>query len=392
MRNKIIGFLKIHPRILECLYATLRGMMCLLARLLPTKKKVIFVSLGGRKFDDSPRAIYEEMIQRKCFQDWEFVWAFVDTEEHEIPRGRKVKIDTVKFFYELLTSKIWIGNSGIDRGIGIKKKGCIHVETWHGTPIKKICGEENSVGMPSHVSKKKDSDTIRCAQCTYEKEIFERVFHASEESIILCGMPRNDSLITYRKEDITEIRRKLKIPPDKKILLYTPTYREYLIDKDNLTYLRPPINLKKWKENLENEYVMLIRAHYAVVKSLEFEEDDFVRDVSNYPVVNDLYLISDMMISDYSGTFVDFSILERPMFCFAYDYEEYNEKRGLYIDLEDELPCKVTRNEDELLDDIVNVNMEDAARRTKEFHMKYAPIVGRASVTMVDEIERRITR
>lgn len=74
-------------------------------------------------------------------------WAFVETENYDLPRGEKVKIDTPRFFKTLLSTFVWVGNSEIDRGIRLFSPKHIRIETWHGTPIKKICGEENQTSV-----------------------------------------------------------------------------------------------------------------------------------------------------------------------------------------------------------------------------------------------------
>ena len=152
----------------------------------------------------------------------------------------------------------------------------------------------------------------------------------------------------------------------------------------------PPMNLDKWERALREKYVLLIRAHYSVTASMNVIENEFVKDVSSYPSINDLYIISDILISDYSSSFIDYSILNRPMLCFAYDLEEYEEKRGLYVNLDEELPCIIDYDEDSLIDHILNLDYEAASKETRKFHQKYAPHAGNASKMVVDEIIKRL--
>lgn len=151
------------------------------------------------------------------------------------------------------------------------------------------------------------------------------------------------------------------------------------------------MDLKKWEAKLSGEYVLLIRAHYAISSAMDIGENDFVKDVSEYPSINDLYAISDMMISDYSSTYFDYAILDRPIFCFAYDLEEYEEKRGLYLDLANTLPCNINRNENELICEILSVDYNKASEKTRNFHMKFAPYAGNASCRIVDELIARFS-
>lgn len=394
MRICIINFLKLHPFIVNLCYSLLRLFLNIFGLFLPMKEKtILFASFGGRKFDDSPKALYDEICKRKEFDDWKLIWAFVEPDKFVLERGDKIQIDTLTFFKTLLTSNVWISNSNMDRGINLDRKGTVRIETWHGTPLKKICGEENQNsigGGKSYVRKHVDTKTIRCAQSEYDQEIFSRIFYASKESILLCDLPRNDLLTQYSRQQCESIKEKLHIE-NKKVILYLPTYREYLVDEHNDTYLAPPIDLEKWEKKLSSQYVLLVRAHYAVTKAMNIYENQFIKDVSNYPTLTDLYAISDILISDYSSSFIDYSILNRPMFCFAYDLEEYEEKRGLYVDLEKTLPCKVHTNEEELLNDIMTFDEDKCINASKEFHQKFAPFAGNASKKVIDELLRKLS-
>lgn len=393
MRNRIISFLKQNPSIVRSIWTMARIILRIWGWFVPVQKKtMLFCSFGGRKYDDSPKAIYEEVCHRPEFDDWRLIWAFVDPERHEIPRGEKIKVDTLLFFKTLLGSKVWVSNSGMDRGIDLMRKCNIRVETWHGAPIKKIGGEENqnSLGSnPSTYSGKLDADTIRCAQSEYDREIFERINHADKSAILLCDLPRNDGLLRYTSDEIASIKRKIGIDSRKKVILYAPTYREYMVD-DYDTYMAPPIHVEKWERELGNEFVFLVRSHYAVTAALNIQESDFVKDVSAYPFINDLYIISDILISDYSSSFIDYSILDRPMLCYAYDLEEYQEKRGLYIDLAKELPCEIDDNEVSLLHRIQTLDGDQYSKRTKAFHHKYAPYAGNASKAVIDVVLKKL--
>lgn len=393
-RQRIIAYLKENPTIIRFIWWLSRVFLRIWGWFVPIQKKtMLFCSFGGRKFDDSPKAIYDEVCKRKEFDEWRLIWAFVIPEQFIIPRGEKIKVDTFSFFRALLYSRVWVSNSGMDRGIELRRKCNIRVETWHGTPLKKIGGEENQNSMrkrPEELHGKLDKDTIRCAQSEFDQEIFARVFRAEKSSVLLIDLPRNDSLLKYKDDDIRRIKACLNIPSGKKIILYMPTYREYQIDSNHETTLSSPITLKKWENMLGGEYVLLVRAHYAVTKSLKIDESYFVKDVSGYPYINDLYAISDILLSDYSSAYFDYAILDRPMLCYAYDRNEYEEKRGLYLNLDEVLPCKIDYDEDSMINHILTLNYQDAINKSRKFHLKFAPYAGNASKTVVDSILTRI--
>lgn len=391
MRLRLINFLKRHASLLIVGRAVIRFLLRITYLLPIHKKTMLFSSFGGRNFDDSPRAIYEEICRRKEFDDWRLIWAFAEPERFSLPRGETVKIDTPRFFRLLFTSRVWVSNSSMDRGFELRNPRIVRVETWHGTPLKKICGEENMNPVKKNrYVKRPDKTAIRCAQSEYDREILARVLLAEKDSFLLCDLPRNDALLQYTARDKEAIRDALGIPKDKKVLFYMPTYREYLLNEKKETYLAPPMDLEKWQERLGTEYVLLIRAHYAVNAALALTENTFVRDVSGYAYLNDLYAIADVLISDYSSAFIDASILGVPMLCFAYDLQEYEEKRGLYLDLEQTLPCPVCRTEEELLHEIVHLDAEKASAQTKLFCRRFAPNAGHATDAVVQEMQRRL--
>ena len=392
MREFVISFIKEHPAVANMLWCGMRFCLKLFGLFIRVNQQsIIFSSFGGRKFDDSPRALYDRICTMDEFREWNLVWAFVNPDEYDLPRGEKVQIDTFRFFKTLLSSHVWIGNSEIDRGIRLFSKKYIRIETWHGTPMKKICGEENQTSVEKVPTNRRiDNTTIRCSQSEYDRTIFSRIFSAGREAILLSDLPRNDSLLNYTRAKMESLKEELSIDKSKKIILYTPTYREYITNEKGENRIAPPIDFEKWETELGDKYVLLIRAHYAVTEAMNLPNTPFVKDVSKYSNLNDLYAISDMMISDYSSTFFDYAILDRPMFCYAYDLEEYTEKRGLYLDVEKELPCPVDKEERSLLEHIKQVDYEKASEATRRFHHKYAPYAGRSCDMVINTLLKRI--
>ena len=388
-RERIINYLKVHPNVLNIGWDFLHIALSSISFFIKKKNTIVITSYAGRNYDDSPKALYLEICKRHEFDDWEIVWVFKNPEKERIPRGKKIKIDTWEFFKTLMSSRVWISNTGMDRDIHINQPKTIKIETWHGTPLKKIGIDQNNTAVGRR-GNRLDCDTIRCAQSEYDREIFERVFNASENSFLMCDLPRNDVLRFSTPEQNRQLRNKLNIPEDKKVILYMPTYREYDIDKDNQYYAAPPMNIEKWERELGEEYILLVRAHYAINKALGISDNGFVRDVTDYPSLNDLYIVSDCLISDYSSAFVDYSILSRPMSCFAYDYEKYKAERGLYIDFNSEMPCRVLKTEDEVLRHIKSIDYKTESEKTAAFREKYAPFKGSSSKAVVDELIDRL--
>ena len=353
-------------------------------------KKILFMAFGGQKYDDSPRAIYEAINKDPYFFDYKLVWAFTDPKNTGEDGMERVKVDTFSFFFHALTSRVWITNSSVERGLDLKCKGTIEVNTWHGTPLKKL--GEDIVGNNVHGKFKAKKNIIYCAQSEYDRDIFSRLFHVDKEHFIVKDLPRNDSLLRYTDERIKEIKTYLGIPEDKKVILYAPTFREYDRDAQNACYIKPPINMHKWEERLGDNHVVLFRAHYEIVRVMGIECNEFIKDVSDYTYLNDLFAVSDMLISDYSSMFFDYSIVEKPMLCFAYDLEVYLKERGLYLDPEEIFPNGVAYDEDELILKILKMDVESSCRITADFKARFAPNAGHATEAVVSKIKELIVK
>lgn len=327
----------------------------------PMDEKLVLFSAHSRKYNDSPRALYEYMISHPEYKDYKFVWALEDPANVTIPGNAiKIKSDTPKYFLTALKAKYWITCVNIERSLHFKKKGCRYLNTWHGCSINH-CGNA--------VPGRKDFDfsniDFMCYESEYHKEILMRDFLCREDAMIPTGLPRNDTLYKTTNEEVVALKKKMGLPLNKKILLYTPTWRDST-DMGKTYAIKPPLTVEHWEKELKDKYVMLLRTHAYTTKLLGVEFNDFVRNMSPYPDINDLFKVADILISDYSSCIADFSILERPIICFAYDYEEYCKVRGLYIDMEKDMPSGVKRTEEEVIQHIKTMDYESECKKTKE--------------------------
>lgn len=319
---------------------------------------VLLVSYGGCGFNDSPKVIYDAMKNDPKWNKFKFVWAFEKPENFVIENAEKVKIDTLKYFYIALKAKIWITNVNIERGLHFKNKKTIYLNTWHGTGPKQ--GGNGVKGRSDYDFSYVD---ILCVDGSYAENEFLSCFNAKKENMLWCGRPREDELI-FQKDNFNsnKIKRKLGIKNCKKIILYMPTWREYKIR---------PLNISAWKKELGDEYILLIRNHHFVNEKMCYQYADFVIDASNYADVNELYWISDILISDYSSAFFDFGLLGKPMFCYAYDYDEYNNSNGLLMNLKEVFPRGIITSEQELISKIKHIDYNTYSLECNDFCNKY---------------------
>lgn len=349
----------------------------------PDPNLILINSFGGKKYDDSPKALYERIQKDTRFKKYNIVWAFHEPDRFEISGAKKVKTDTFEYFKIALAARCWISNSAIERGLNFKGKKTFYFNTWHGSPIKKMGADilENSNNTKSNVD-------MMTAQSGFEADIFSRVFNIPQENFLLCGLPRNDVLVKYTENQRKSIRKELGLPEHKKVILYAPTFREYERDTMQNCVLAPPMNIKKWKEELGEEYILLFRAHYEVGKVMNVIDDDFVRNMTAYPDLSELMIAADVLISDYSSIFFDFSIMDKVMLHFTYDYDVYSSKRGMYFDIRDEI--NGANNEDDLIEILKNIDWEKERKANTQFRDKYLNYYGDAVEKSIDCIFKNI--
>lgn len=372
MRQRLIFILK-HNAIIQKLY---RVVMSFIFRVwgvfIPLDDKlVIFVSFMGMGFNDSPKAIYDYMQSHKQYKDFHCVWAFEHPENY--PELHTVTIDSPQYFRTALKAKYWVTNTNIERGLRFKKRNQVYLNTWHGVPLKH-CGND----CPGR--KDFDFSTVDhfCVCGEYDERVYETALNIRKESCLRYGLPRNELLWDTNEKEKEEIRTRLGIPSDKKVILYAPTWRDST-DGGKSYAIKPPIHFDEWKKELGEEYVVLFRAHHQTTKVLGVHYDEFVRDASDYPAVNDLMIASDLLITDYSAIAFDYSILCRPILVFAYDFDTYLAERGTYFDMNSLYPNPVCRTEQELLKKIKTLNYEEEAKKTKKFRDYFVQYGGNAT-------------
>lgn len=330
---------------------------------------MVLMNGHGYRYNDSPRAIFEKMMELGMAKDYTIVWALNDPCSCSIPGGVKiVRMDTFEYFLTALKAKYWISCVNIERGLHFKKRNQIYLNTWHGASL-------NYVG--NAVSGRKDFHfehiNYFCYNGEYEREFIKRDFNVLDEALIPTGYPRNDALYEATEEKKQKLRSQLSVPEGKKVILYAPTWRES-DDNGKSFKLVPPIDWKKWERTLGEEYVLFLRTHPYTTELMNVSFNSFVRDYTNYPNVNDLLIVADVLISDYSCIQLDYSILARPQICFGYDYDEYKEHRGFYFDMEKTMPNGVMRNEDMVLNHLINMDYKEdsmASMRFRDEHMEY---------------------
>ena len=356
---------------------------------------IVFESFLGRSYSDSPRALFE-YLSRHYPGRYKHIWIL--NEKRKLPFPAKcIPRYSFRYFYYVARAKYFIFNNRQSRDF-VKRDGMVFLETWHGTPLKKLALDLGEV-MASAPLTKRDVYRHACewdyliVPNQFSADIFRRCF-LYQGVLLKTGYPRNDMLYleeSGRRKKVDAVRQELGIPEDRKVILYAPTWRddEYYAPAKHSFCLQ--MDLKKMRDGLGSEYVLLLRTHYYVAEKLDLSEySGFLYDVSGYPDIAELYLISDLLITDYSSVFFDYANLRRPMLFFTYDLEKYRDiLRGFYMDMEEELPGPMLFTTEEIIASVENLDQIQAEYEEKYniFYKKYCGWEdGRASQRVVDAV------
>ena len=366
MKKQIIDYLKEHPKLRRfvrfglLLFKKLQYLIVGIG-VSTDSHCVIFESYMGRKFACSPKALYLEMLNNPKYESYHFIWAFKEPENFlqlKSERTELVKYGSKAYKRAYHRAKYFITNSRLPEWI-VKKEKQVYIQTWHGTPLKKLgyditVSGSNAMNSKQEICDKYKHDAKRYNYMVSPSKFCTEKFHSafqlsSKVKVIEKGYPRNDQLFKNPEKQALEIKKKLKLPKNKKIILYAPTWRDNE-HQSGVGYVQTlHIDFDILQKELGKDCIILFRSHYFIANEFDFSKyHGFLYDVSKYDEVNDLYIVSDILITDYSSVFFDFANLKRPMIFYMYDYESYkNNLRDFYIDLE-ELPGPIMKESNEI--------------------------------------------
>lgn len=365
---------------------------------------IVFESFGGRQVSDSPYAIYR--LFNELYPGFNFVWS-IDRSLKKFCKQNQIPFvvrRTRKWVRTLEKSTYWISNARFPAWV--KKPNYVtYIQTWHGTPLKKLGLDIENVSMPGTTTTKYHDNFVKEANRwdalvspnDYSTRIFRSAFGFNNQ-ILKVGYPRNDELINSNAEDIQTLKAQLGIPLDKKVVLYAPTYRDNQFAEKGKYTFELPFSLDEFKQRFGDDTVLILRMHYLIANAMDISDyTDFVYDFSNHPDISDLYLVSDMLITDYSSVFFDYAYLKRPILFYPYDYHLYkDELRGFYLDYEKDLPGQIANNEAELLSGIADClsrpDMSDDKQFMKFYERFCAIDDGLSSLKVVNYVVHQIEK
>lgn len=370
----------------------------LLTKILPVNHKIIlFESNLGRNYTGNPRAIYEEMVRKGLDKKYRCFFILEDT-NIEIPgSAKKIKRTRLRYFYYFAIAGIWVCDTRLPKYI-VKRKESVYIQTWHGTPLKKLAldmdvihmaGERNLEKYKKNFYNNVQTWDYLISQNRYSTEIFKRAFGFKKE-ILEIGYPRNDILFKKNnKEDIIKLKKKLGLPLDKKIILYAPTWRDNDFHAKGKYKFNTGLDFPLLMEEMKDDTVWIVKYHYLIMDQVDWSPyKDFIYTFDMNYDISLLYLVADMLVTDYSSVMFDYSILRRPILFYCYDLDEYmNTLRGFYFDLLKEAPGPVVTTSEDLIKTIREYDNNLYNKKYEEFIDKYNHIDdGKASGRVVDLI------
>lgn len=344
---------------------------------MPIKENVIlFETFMAKNYSDSPKYIYEYIAQK--YPEYECVWAINDGAH--IPYGAKtVKRFSFQYAYYLAVSKYLVFNVRPPLWYR-KREEQVFLETWHGTPLKRLVFDQEEVTSASPKYKqqfyrqRQDWDFLVSAN-PFSTKTFRSCF-LYEGEMLEYGYPRNDILYWPNKDEIaSELRDKLGIPKDKKTILYAPTWRDDQHYGSGQYKFELALDLKMMRDHLKDDYVVLLRTHHYISDHIDVTGlEDFVYNLSDYDDISEIYLISDICITDYSSVFFDYANLKRPILFYTYDFDKYkNQLRGFYIDMNTEVPGPLLYTSQQVVEAIEHIDdiVLEYQQRYEEFYNRF---------------------
>lgn len=372
-------------------------------------KTIVFSCFNGKSYTCSPKAIYEYMLSDEKYKDYKYIWFFSPEKINDykfLENNKNTKVVSKKgkaYINYLQTSKYWFFNYKIADFIKPKKEQ-VFTQCWHGTPLKRLGYDlvhyDNQLNTTKEMKKRYKMETEKFSYFISPSEYASGVFRSGwnmkelgkENIIIEKGYPRNDFLFKFTEKDVSNIKQRIlgEDIKNKKIILYAPTYRANQHESGVGYVYKEEVDFSKMREKLGDEFIILFRPHYFIANVFDFEKyKGFVYDVSKVDDINDLYVISDILITDYSSVFFDYANLKRPIIFYMYDLEYYRDKsNGFYFDVEKELPGKIIRTDDDLIAEIIRISKEFTYdEKYKKFNEKFNYLDdGEASKRVVEQI------
>jgi CDP-glycerol glycerophosphotransferase len=375
-------------------FPAMRAMVRLLQRLPADENRVVFESGVGLQYADSPRYVSEELVRRGS--QMMTVWAYTGKIHSHDQNTVRVARMSPEYFWHLGRAKYWVNNQNFPSYLKRRPDG-VYLQTWHGTPLKRMLHDLATIhgrdgGYVERVTEAARQWSVLASPSPYATAAMRSAFRYTGD-VVEQGYPRNDVFFRPDADDVARrVRRKLGISQDATVVLYAPTFRDDQPAGANRFSFALPLDLERFTRELGPDVVLLLRMHVLIRGGAPVPDElaDRVVDVSSYPEIQELFLASDALVTDYSSVFFDYAALRRPMVFYAYDLEAYRDRlRGFYLDYSSDLPGPVVTTEGELYAALADLDGVAArySERYDAFLERFAPHDdGHAAERVVDAV------
>ncbi|MGN1383300.1 MAG: CDP-glycerol glycerophosphotransferase family protein [Eubacterium sp.] len=262
------------------------------------------------------------------------------------------------------------------------------IQLWHAGAGFKSSGYSRwgHTGCPAPVSCHRQYD-YGISSSDRIAHFHSEVFGINPEQLLPTGMPRMDEFLDpeYRKKTEKKLYKKFPQIEGKKVILFAPTYRGK--NRSDANYPYEMIDFDRFYKFCADEYVVLFKMHPWVSQAVPIPEayKDKMIDVNKYPNINDLFYITDLMITDYSSGIFEYSLMRKPMLFFAFDEIQYSYSRGFHRPYEESAPGKVCHTFDELMTAMENKDY-DYEKVEEYVQLHFDNIDSKASDRVIDWI------
>lgn len=304
----------------------------------PVKQnRIVFFSYYGRQYSCNPKFLTEYLLANNT-DHLDIWWQFLNPEKFGQLEDRGVhltKYDSLRGILNLMTAKVVVTNVDYPIYVPFRKKQFL-INTWHGGgAYKKVATDIHSLvscRLKTEEQSKKLVNLYISSSSLFTKFVIRGAFQFTGE-VLECGMPRNDILLGDTQSVYKAVREKLQLPSGQKIVLYAPTFREDLSIQDyGLDFPGMQAALKK---RFGGEWVCFFRAHANLVRQFHnLKLENSVINVSDYDEMQELLCAADVLITDYSSSMWDFSLMKKPCFLYAVDKAAYQQERDFYLPME----------------------------------------------------------
>ncbi|MFC3577931.1 CDP-glycerol:glycerophosphate glycerophosphotransferase [Streptomyces yaanensis] len=305
----------------------------------------VYCAYWGRGYACNPAAIHTKA--RELAPHIRSVFLVEPDAVDSVPQDVEYAVIGSRKYWDVLArAKYLVNNANFADGV-VKRPGSVHLQTQHGTPLKKMGVDQSTypvvaaaTGSFTKLLARVDRWDYNLSSNRHSTQMWERAFPGSYEALEY-GYPRNDVYYTATAADVARIRRDLGVPEGKTALLYAPTHRDYSTGFD------AHLGLEELCEAIGDDFVVLLRAHYFYDRGTASGSGRII-DVTRHRSSEDVCLAADALITDYSSIMFDYANLNRPIVVYANDWEVYRETRGVYFDLMQDPPGRVARTPEEL--------------------------------------------